>query len=93
MATAIKIGNPASWKLAVNAANESKGFIDSVTDDEILEAYSMLAKVEGIFAEPASAASLAGISTVSILPHLYYPFALGLMVALSIIFQFPKRYH
>ena len=61
MATAIKIGNPASWKLAVNAANESKGFIDSVTDDEILEAYSMLAKEEGIFAEPASAASLAGI--------------------------------
>ena len=61
LATAIKIGNPASWKLAVNAANESKGFIDSVTDDEILEAYSMLAKEEGVFAEPASAASLAGI--------------------------------
>lgn len=61
LATAIKIGNPASWKLAVNAANESKGFIDSVTDDEILEAYSMLSKEEGIFAEPASAASLAGI--------------------------------
>ena len=61
LATAIKIGNPASWKLAVNAANESKGFIDSVTDNEILEAYSMLAKEEGIFAEPASAASLAGI--------------------------------
>ena len=61
LATAIKIGNPASWKLAVNAANESKGFIDFVTDDEILEAYSMLAKEEGIFAEPASAASLAGI--------------------------------
>ena len=59
LATAIKIGNPASWKLAVNAANESKGFIDSVTDDEILEAYSMLAKEEGVFAEPASAASLA----------------------------------
>lgn len=61
LATAIKIGNPASWKLAVNAANESKGFIDSVTDEEILEAYSMLSKEEGIFAEPASAASLAGI--------------------------------
>lgn len=61
LATAIKIGNPASWELAVNAANESEGFIDSVTDDEILEAYSMLAKEEGIFAEPASAASLAGI--------------------------------
>lgn len=61
LATAIKIGNPASWKLAVNAAKESEGFIDSVTDDEILEAYSMLTKEEGIFAEPASAASLAGI--------------------------------
>lgn len=61
LATAIKIGNPASWQLAVNAANESKGFIDSVTDDEIIEAYSMLSKEEGIFAEPASAASLAGI--------------------------------
>ena len=61
LATAIKIGNPASWELAVNAATESEGFIDSVTDDEILEAYSMLAKEEGIFAEPASAASLAGI--------------------------------
>ena len=61
LATAIKIGNPASWKLAVNAANESNGFIDSVTDDEILEAYKMLTREEGIFAEPASAASLAGI--------------------------------
>uniref|UniRef100_UPI003F4C4CAE threonine synthase n=1 Tax=Brachyspira catarrhinii TaxID=2528966 RepID=UPI003F4C4CAE len=61
LATAIKIGNPASWKLAVNAANESEGFIDSVTDDEILEAYKMLAMEEGVFAEPASAASLAGI--------------------------------
>lgn len=61
LATAIKIGNPASWKLAVNAANESEGFIDSVTDNEILEAYKMLAVEEGVFAEPASAASLAGI--------------------------------
>ena len=46
LATAIKIGNPASWKLAVNAANESNGFIDSVTDDEILEAYKMLTREE-----------------------------------------------
>ena len=61
LATAIKIGNPASWKLAVNAAKQSKGFINSVTDDEILEAYKMLASEEGIFAEPASAASIAGI--------------------------------
>ncbi len=61
LATAIKIGNPASWKLAVKASKESKGFINSVTDDEILEAYKMLTMEEGIFAEPASAASLAGI--------------------------------
>lgn len=61
LATAIKIGNPAGWKSAVNAAYESNGFIDSVTDNEILEAYKMLTREEGIFAEPASAASLAGI--------------------------------
>lgn len=61
LATAIKIGNPASWKLAVNAANESNGFIDCVTDDEILEAYKILTREEGVFAEPASAASLAGV--------------------------------
>ena len=61
LATAIKIGNPASWKLAVKASKESKGFINSVTDDEILEAYKMLTMEEGVFAEPASAASLAGI--------------------------------
>ncbi|ASJ20322.1 threonine synthase [Brachyspira hampsonii] len=61
LATAIKIGNPASWKLAVKASKESKGFINSVTDDEILEAYKMLTIEEGVFAEPASAASLAGV--------------------------------
>lgn len=61
IATAIKIGNPASWQSAVNAANESKGLISKVTDDEILEAYKMLASKEGVFAEPASAASLAGV--------------------------------
>lgn len=61
IATAIRIGNPASWQGAVNAVSESSGLIDYVTDEEILEAYMLLAKEEGIFAEPASAASLAGI--------------------------------
>lgn len=61
IATAIKIGNPASWKRAEQARDESGGMIDKVTDDEILKAYSMLASREGIFAEPASAASLAGV--------------------------------
>jgi threonine synthase len=61
IATAIRIGNPASWGLAVDAASESGGKIDSVTDEEILQAYELLAKTEGIFAEPASCASIAGI--------------------------------
>jgi threonine synthase len=61
IATAIKIGNPASWKPAENARDESGGLIDMVTDEEILKAYSMLASREGIFTEPASASSLAGV--------------------------------
>ncbi|WLR57591.1 threonine synthase [Mesobacillus subterraneus] len=61
IATAIRIGNPASWDLAVAARDESEGKIDFVTDDEILQAYSKLAASEGIFAEPGSSASLAGI--------------------------------
>ena len=61
IATAIRIGNPASWKTAVAARDESGGVIDTVTDDEILEAYSMLARLEGVFCEPASAASVAGV--------------------------------
>lgn len=61
VATAIRIGNPASWKTAVEAARDSGGFIDSVTDAEILSAQRLLAQEEGIFAEPASAASLAGV--------------------------------
>ncbi len=61
IATAIRIGNPASWDKALNAVKESDGHIDSVTDEEILEAYRRLAATEGIFAEPASAASLAGV--------------------------------
>ncbi|MFA6142960.1 MAG: threonine synthase [Candidatus Omnitrophota bacterium] len=61
IATAIKIGNPASWKQAEAARDESGGLIDSVTDDEILSAYKLLAAKEGVFVEPASAASVAGI--------------------------------
>lgn len=61
IATAIRIGNPASWKFAVEAAQESNGKIDEVSDAEILEAYHLLASKEGIFAEPASCASIAGI--------------------------------
>ncbi len=61
IATAIRIGNPASWKSAVAAREESGGRIDAVSDKEILAAYQWLAEREGIFAEPASAASVAGI--------------------------------
>ncbi|QKS72904.1 threonine synthase [Paenalkalicoccus suaedae] len=61
IATAIRIGNPASWDKAVAAANESNGKIDFVTDEEILAAYKLLASEEGVFAEPASAASVAGL--------------------------------
>lgn len=61
VATAIRIGKPASWDLAVNAVNESKGKIDEVSDEEILCMYRKLASTEGIFAEPASCASLAGV--------------------------------
>ena len=61
LATAIRIGKPASWDLALGARDESNGHIDLVTDDEIVAAYRKLASTEGIFAEPASAASLAGV--------------------------------
>ena len=61
IATAIKIGNPASWESAEEAAASSGGMIQSVTDEEILEAYKILAQTEGVFVEPASAASVAGI--------------------------------
>lgn len=61
IATAIKIGNPASWLQAVAARDESGGLIDMVSDDEILAAYKLLAASEGVFVEPASAASVAGI--------------------------------
>ena len=61
IASAIRIGNPASWKLAEKARDESNGLIDTVTDEEIHSAYVLLAEKEGIFVEPASAASVAGI--------------------------------
>ena len=61
IATAIRIGNPASWSLAEAARDESGGIIDSVTDEEIVAAYKLIAGTEGIFVEPGSAASLAGV--------------------------------
>jgi len=61
VATAIRIGNPASWQGAEHARDESGGAIDSVTDDQILEAYHVLASTTGVFAEPASAAGVAGL--------------------------------
>jgi len=65
IATAIRIGNPASWQRAVAARDESGGIIDCVTDDEIMSAYRLTAAREGIFAEPASAASVAGLIKMS----------------------------
>jgi threonine synthase len=61
IATAIRIGNPASWKQAEAARDESGGLIDMVSDKKIIEAYKLLAAKEGIFVEPASAASVAGL--------------------------------
>jgi threonine synthase len=62
VATAIRIGNPASWKGALDAVEQSKGAIDMVSDEEILKAYRQLGELEGIFCEPASAASVAGLA-------------------------------
>ena len=64
IATAIRIGNPASWKFAEAARDESNGMINFVTDEEIVKAYKMIASTEGILAEPASAASVAGLIKV-----------------------------
>ena len=61
IATAIRIGNPASWQEAERAAKESNGLIDEVTDEEILAAYKLVAQSEGIFCEPSSAAGIAGL--------------------------------
>jgi threonine synthase len=61
VATAIRIGNPASWSGATNALKESNGFIDKIPDEETLAAYTLIARTEGIFVEPACAVPLAGI--------------------------------
>jgi threonine synthase len=61
IATAIRIGNPASWKQAIAARDESKGRIGKVTDEQILQAYHLLAEKEGVFVEPSSAAGVAGL--------------------------------
>ena len=66
IATAIRIGNPASWESAIEAATDSGGAIDMVTDEEILAAYRMLATEESVFCEPASAASVAGMLKVGV---------------------------
>ncbi|MES4793415.1 MAG: threonine synthase, partial [Chloroflexota bacterium] len=55
------IGNPASWQTAITARDQSGGLIEAVTDDDILEAYRLLARREGLFVEPASAATVAGL--------------------------------
>ncbi|MDO8532683.1 MAG: threonine synthase [Dehalococcoidia bacterium] len=65
VASAIRIGNPASWHGALAARDESGGRIDSVSDDEIITAYKLLARSEGVFGEPASAASVAGLLKLS----------------------------
>jgi threonine synthase len=65
VATAIRIGNPAGWKNAERSRDESGGMITTVTDDEILSASKMLARLEGVFVEPASAASFAGVLKLS----------------------------
>jgi threonine synthase len=65
VATAIRIGNPASWDLADQARTESGGLIESVTDEQILAAYRLLSEREGVFAEPASAAGVAGLLQAS----------------------------
>jgi threonine synthase len=68
IATAIRIGNPASWDSAIDARDRSGGTIDSVTDEEILSAYRLLASQESVFCEPASAASVAGLLKVGVEP-------------------------
>ena len=65
IASALRVGNPARWKSAVVARDESGGVIESVSDDEILSAYRMMAQAEGIFCEPASAACVAGLLRLS----------------------------
>ncbi|WP_298209844.1 threonine synthase [Ferrimicrobium sp.] len=68
VATAIRIGNPASWSLALAARDESGGAITAVSDEEILQAYILLAREEAVFCEPASAASVAGLLKTPVSP-------------------------
>jgi len=63
VASAIRIGNPARWEEAMSAMRDSRGGVEAVTDEQILDAYRLLASVEGVFCEPASAASVAGLLT------------------------------
>jgi threonine synthase len=65
IATAIRIGNPASWQGAIEARDDSQGLIQAVADREILAAYRLLAAGDGVFVEPASAASVAGLLKVA----------------------------
>jgi len=65
VATAIRIGNPASWEGAIAARDESRGLIEKVTDEEILEAYAKVASLEGIFGEPACGAPIAGLKRLA----------------------------
>ena len=71
VATAIKIGNPASWHSAEAARDQSGGLIDMITDEDILAAYRLLACKEGVFVEPASAASIAGV--IKLVQQGYFP--------------------
>jgi threonine synthase len=70
IATAIRIGNPASWKGAEDAREQSHGRIEAVSDQEILSAYRLIAGREGIFCEPSSAAGLAGLLKSKAAGHL-----------------------
>lgn len=81
VATAIRIGNPASWKGAVQARDESGGLIDMVTDEEILDAYRLVASTEGIFCEPASAAGIAGV--IKLLKRNYFAGGEVLVITLT----------
>ena len=81
VATAIRIGNPASWKAAVAARDESGGLIDIVTDAEIIDAYKLLAASDGVFVEPASAAGIAGLRKLA--PKGFFPKGSVLVVTLT----------
>jgi threonine synthase len=81
IATAIRIGNPASWKAAVAARDESGGLIDIVTDAEIIDAYKLLAASDGVFVEPASAAGIAGLRKLA--PKGFFPKGSTLVVTLT----------